>query len=442
VPALAEPGWSRGQVIGVGAGLVALAVALVVFGLLISGKRGENPAHAPPPAPGEPIKVGLLHSDTGTMAISESPVADATQLAIDELNRAGGVLGRPVQAVEVDGKSEPKVFAAQAERLLAEEKVAAVFGCWTSASRKAVRPVVERHAGLLFYPVQYEGLEQSPRIVCLGPAPNQQLLPAVDYLTGPLGKKRLFVVGSDYVFPRTAHAIVADRVKQLPGVELVGSAFLPLGSRDVAATVKAIRDASPDAIVNALNGTTNNFFFKELRAAGVTPDRVPTLSLSITENELRGLDPEAVAGSYLAASYFQTVDRDEAREFVKKVRARYGADRVTSDAMAAAYSGVHLWARAVEKAGKPDPDAVLAALRGASFAGPGGEVRIDPENLHAWQPWRIGKVRADGLVDVVASSPGAVAPDPFPPTRTRPQWDRFLNDLYVGWNGRWQAPEK
>jgi urea transport system substrate-binding protein len=440
VPVAAPPpAWSRGQVIGVGAGLVALAVAVVIFGLLLSGKRGEN-THTPAPEPPEAIRVGVLHSQSGTMSLSESPVIDATLLAIDEVNQAGGVLGRPLHPVLVDGKSDPDVFATVAEKLLAEDKVDVVFGCWTSASRKAVRPVVERNAGLLFYPVQYEGLEQSPRIVYLGPAPNQQLLPALDYLTGKLGKKRLFVVGSDYVFPRTAHAILADQVKQLPGVEVVGSAFLPLGSKDVAGAIDAIRKANPDAVVNALNGTTNYFFFKELRAAGLTPDKLPTLSVSIAENELRGLDPEEMAGSYLAASYFQTVEREEARAFLRKVRKRYGAERVTSDAMAAAYSGVHLWAQAATAAGAAHPDAVLTKLRGSSFAGPGGTVRIDPVNQHAWQPWRIGKVRADGLVDVVAASPESIGPNPFPDTRTRPEWERFLNELYIGWNGRWQAP--
>jgi urea transport system substrate-binding protein len=437
--AASAPAWNRGQVIGVGAGLVALAVALVTVGLLLSGNRGEN-AHTPAPEPPGPIRVGVLHSQSGTMALSESPVIDATLLAIDEVNHAGGVMGRHLHPIVVDGKSDPDVFAAAAERLLAEEKVDVVFGCWTSASRKAVRPVFERNAGLLFYPVQYEGLEQSPRIVYTGPAPNQQLLPALDYLTGPLGKKRLFVVGSDYVFPRTAHAILADRVKQLPGVEVVGSAFLPLGTKDVAGAIDAIRKANPDAIVNALNGTTNYFFFKELHAAGLTSDKWPTLSVSVAENELRGLDPAEMAGSYLAASYFQTVDRAEARAFLRKVRERYGAERVTSDAMAAAYSGVHLWAQAANAAGGTDPDAVLTKLRGSSFAGPGGTVRIDPVNQHTWQPWRIGKVRADELVDVVAGSPDSVAPDPFPGTRARAEWERFLNELYVGWNGRWQAP--
>lgn len=441
----AEPPTDHGgrKLLGVGGGLCALAVGIVALGLILFGRRGEQPT--PPPAvrpaeSAEPIQVGILHSQTGTMAVSESPVIDATLLAVDEVNQAGGVLGRPIKAVVMDGQSDPEVFVAAADKLLAKEKVAAVFGCWTSASRKAVRPVFERHSGLLFYPVQYEGLEQSPRIVYTGLAPNQQLLPAIDFLVGRLGKKRLYLVGSDYVFPRTAHAIIADRVKQLAGVELVGESFLPLGSKDVAGVVEAVRKANPDAIVNTLNGSTNFYFFKELRAAGMVASRVPTLSVSITENELRGLDRAIMVGDYLAASYFHTVGREEGRAFVRKIQDRHGAERVTSDAMAAAYGGVHLWARAANAAGQATPDLVLAKIRGMSFAGPGGTVRVDAENQHVWQPWRIGKVRADGLVDVVAESAESVHPDPYPYTRTRAQWDQFLNDLYIGWNGRWQAP--
>jgi urea transport system substrate-binding protein len=425
-----------------------LTLALLVWVVFQSFRGGGPPdpelgAPAPvgPPVPtGEPIKVGVLHSQTGTMAVSESPVIDSTLLAIDEVNQAGGVLGRPVRAVVADGKSDPTVFAAEVERLIAAEKVAVVFGCWTSASRKAVRPVVERLNGLLFYPVQFEGLEQSPRVVYLGPAPNQQLLPAVDFLVTDRGKRRLFLVGSDYVYPRAAHAIIRDRVKELPGAAVVGEAVVPVGARDVAGLVAAVRAANPDAVVNTLNGNTNFYFFRELRAAGVAADAVPILSVSIGENELRGLDLNAAAGDYLAASYFQSVDREESRAFLRALRARYGSDRTATDAMAAAYTGVHLWAKAAGAAGAADPGAVAAAVCGAEYAGPRGLVRIDPETRYAWLPWRIGRVRADGQVDVIAASGASIRPVPFPPTRPRADWDRFLNDLYIGWDGRWQAP--
>jgi urea transport system substrate-binding protein len=302
--------------------------------------------------------------------------------------------------------------------------------------------VVERLGGLLFYPVQYEGLEQSPRIVYFGATANQQLLPAVEFLTEKLGKKRLFLVGSDYVFPQAAHAIIRDAVQSRPGVAVVGEVFIPLGGKDVGPAVAAIRAAKPDAIVNTINGSTNVFFFRELRAAGFTAADLPALSVSVTENELRGLDAAALAGDYLAATYFQSVDTPEGRAFADKFRARYGADRVVSDAMAAAYAAVHVWAKGVAAAGQPDPAAVMPHVRGQSFRGPAGELRVDPENQHVWQPARIGRIRPDGQVTVVAGGAESLRPDPYPPTRSRQAWERFLSDLYVGWDGRWQAPAK
>jgi len=420
--------------------LVAVAIAIVSLGLIlgVGGRLGNPP---PVPETADVIKVGVLHSKTGSMALSESPVIDATLLAVDEINQAGGVLGRQLQPIVVDGKSDPDTFATAADKLLGEEKVAVVFGCWTSASRKAVKPTFERRGDILFYPVHYEGLEQSPRIVYMGPTPNQQMIPAINYLSGKLGKKRLFIVGSDYVYPRTASEIISDHVKKnLPGTQVVGAEFVPLGSKDMAGVIDILRKANPDAIVNLLNGTTNFAFFKALKDANITAETMAIMSSSITENELRSLDPKTLAGSYLAASYFQSVDREEAHAFVKKLRARFGEDRVTSDAMAAAYTGVHMWAKAANSAGKLDADPVLSKLAGATYSAPSGTVKIDPENRHTWQPWRIGKVRADGQVDIVAASLDNIAPTPFPNTRSRADWERFLEGLYIEWGSRWQAP--
>ncbi|MCE9564710.1 MAG: transporter substrate-binding protein [Planctomycetes bacterium] len=439
IPAATPPREHAQQSISVGIGLVAIAIAIVSLGLIlgVGGRLSPTPA---PSETAEAIKIGVLHSKTGSLALSESPVIDATLLAVDEVNQAGGVLGRQLQPIVVDGKSDPDTFAMAADKLLGDEKVAVVFGCWTSASRKAVKPTFERRGDLLFYPVHYEGLEQSPRIVYTGAAPNQQIIPAIDYLTGKLGKKRLFVVGSDYVYPRTASEIISDYVKKLPDVKVVGAEFVSIGSKDVVSMVEILKKSNPDAIVNLLNGTTNFAFFKELKAAGITAETMAIISTSITENELRSLDPETTTGSYLVASYFQSLDRPESREFVRKFQAKFGADRVVSNAMAAAYTGVHMWAKAANAAGKLDSDAVLSKLGGATFAAPGGTVKIDPENRHTWQPWRIGKVRADGQVDIVASSPDNIAPTPFPNTRTRGEWERFLEGLYIEWGSRWQAP--
>ncbi|VTR94265.1 urea-binding protein : Urea/short-chain amide ABC transporter, periplasmic urea/short-chain amide-binding protein OS=Rhodopirellula sallentina SM41 GN=RSSM_05980 PE=4 SV=1: Pkinase: Peripla_BP_5 [Gemmata massiliana] len=422
---------------------LAVIVALSAF---IGWRAMQNqPVQA---APVEPIVVGVLHSQSGTMAVSENPVIDATLLAIEEINAAGGVLGRPLKPVVVDGKSDPDEFARQAERLLTEERVAVIFGCWTSASRKAVRPVFERNAGLLFYPVQYEGLEESPRIVYLGPAPNQQLIPAVDFVIDTLKKKRIALVGSDYVFPRPAHAIIRDRVAERKAagvdVEVVAEAFIPLGSPLVINAIARVRNANADVVINTINGTTNAAFFRELRDPKQGVPNITSLSVSITENEVRGLDPRAMTDDYLVASYFQTVDRPESRAFVQRIRAKYGSDRSASDMMAAAYSGVYLWAKAATAARGVDPSAVANAVRGLEFDGPGARIKIDPENLHAWLPVRVAKVRPSGEVALVpgAGSETPVRPRPFPPTRSRDEWSQFLRKLEMDWGGKWQAPER
>lgn len=433
---------------------VQLVGGLLLFVLIVAiGFRVFRPGAPHPPLGGaEPIVVGVLHSQSGTMAVSERPVIDATLLAVEELNAAGGVLGRPIRVVLVDGKSKPDEFYRQAERLLVEEKADVLFGCWTSASRKAVGEVLRRHNdGLLFYPVQYEGLGDSPRIVYMGPAPNQQLIPAIDFLTrsvaeGGLGKKRLYIVGSDYVFPRVAREIILDQVKlrASAGVQIAGESFIPLGSDVVLPAVSDIKRTNADAIVNLINGGTNVEFFHTLREQKVFPADVPTLSVSITENEIQGLNPAALAGDYLAASYFESIDRHESREFIRKLRDRYKPTPIATDPMAAAYSGVHLWAKAVEKAGTTDPTAVREAVRGIEFEGVRTRVRIDPDNLHAWLPARFGKIRPDGHVDLVplAGSETPLQPIPFPPTRKVEEWNQFLLSLQFKWDGKWQPPEK
>lgn len=385
-----------------------------------------------------PIKAGILHSLTGTMAISESSVRDATLLAIEELNAAGGVLGRRIEPVIADGRSDSPVFAREAERLIASEKVAVVFGCWTSASRKTVRPVFERLHGLLFYPVQYEGLEQSPNIVYTGAAPNQQIIPAVKWSLDHLGK-RFFLVGSDYVFPRTANAIIKAQAAALGG-EIVGEEYLRLGSLDANEVVQKIADARPDVILNTINGDSNVAFFAALRKAGITPSHIPTLSFSIAENELRRMDAKTMAGDYAAWNYFQSLRSPENLRFVAAFRKRFGQDRVTNDPMEAAYFGVHLWARAVAAAGTTEVSAVLAALKHQSFAAPEGIVSIDPDTRHTWKTVRVGKIRPDGQFEIVWNSENPTRPLPYPAFRSKPEWNAFLETLKDGWSGAWARP--
>jgi urea transport system substrate-binding protein len=391
------------------------------------------------PRPAPPIKVGVLHSMTGTMAISEKSVIDSTLMAISEINEEGGVLGRRLEAVVADGRSDAPSFAQEAERLITKECVSVVFGCWTSASRKTVKPVFERHNHLLFYPVQYEGLEQSSNIVYTGAAPNQQIQPAVEWCCRELKARKFFLVGSDYVFPRTANAIIRAQLAGLGG-EVCGEEYLPLGGTDFKAIVEKIVSAQPQIILNTINGDGNLAFFDDLRAVGVTPDRIPTLSFSIAEDELRSMRTTAMAGDYCAWNYFQSVDTSANRAFVERFRTLYGRNRVTDDPMESAYFGVRLWAQAARAAGSEAPAAVRAALGGQTLAAPEGAVRIDGATQHTCRKVRIGRIRKDGQFDVIWTSPLPVPPEPFPAFRSRAEWEGFLEDLYKGWGQQWAKP--
>jgi urea transport system substrate-binding protein len=401
-----------------------------------AGPRGAGAVAAPG---GAPVKVGVLQSLSGTMATSGTTVVDATLFAIDEVNQAGGVLGRPVEAVVVDGRSDWSDFARAAERLISQEQVCTVSGCWTSAGRKSVKPVFEQHDHLLIYPVQYEGLETSPAIVYLGAAPNQQILPAVEWALKDLRKKRFFLIGSDYVFPRAANAIIKDHL-QRAGAQVVGEEYLPLGSAKAEAVAGAIARAKPDMILNTINGDSNTAFFRALRAAGVTPANTPTLSFSVGEQELRSLNPADLAGDYAAWTYFQSVATPENEDFVRRFHAKYPQRSIT-DPMETAYLGVKLWAAAVNEAQSLDPKKIRRALLNQRLTGPGGEVRIDPDTQHCFRTPRIGRIQADGQFQVVWTAPAPVRPEPYPSSRTAEAWRAFLYDLYTGWGNRWAAPE-
>lgn len=358
------------------------------------------------------IKVGVLHSLSGTMSISEVAVKDGTLMAIDEINAAGGLLGKKIVPVIEDGASDWPTFAEKAKKLILKDKVAVVFGCWTSASRKAVLPVFEKNDHLLFYPVQYEGLEASKNIVYTGAAPNQQIMPSVTWLLGQ-GKKKFYLLGSDYVFPRTANLIIKAQLKA-EGGELVGEEYTPLGHTEYSTVISKIKAAKPDVIYNTLNGDSNVAFFKQLRAAGITAAEMPVMSVSIAEDELRGIGPEICEGHYAAWNYFMSMDTPTNKPFVEKYKARYGADRVTDDPIEAGYFGVYLWAGAVKKAGTTDLAKVRDAVRGVEFDAPEGKVAVDPVNNHTSKIVQIGKIRKDGQFDIVWSTGKPVTPDPFP----------------------------
>lgn len=430
--------WRRREILlGAGAtGLIGLAgIGLAAFRSRSSKLVPAIDASLPP------IRVGVLHSLTGTMAISERPVVDATLLAIEEINRDGGLLRRRVEAVVEDGRSDWPTFAARAEALITRERVCAVFGCWTSASRKTVKPVFEKHNHLLVYPVQYEGLEQSPNIVYTGAAPNQQIIPAVKWCCGFLRKRRLFLVGSDYVFPRAANAIIRDYAAEL-GAEIVGESYVPLGATNLDAAVAEIRSSKADLILNTINGDSNVAFFRSLRAVGIAPADVPTMSFSISEEELGNLGLGNVVGDYAAWNYFQSIERPRNTAFVQAFRTRYGAGRVVSDPMEAAYFGVYLWSQAVRDAGTDAVASVRSAIKGQQFDAPEGEVAIDPATQHTKKSIRIGRVDESGRFAVVFCSDTPIDPVPFPPSRSRSQWESFLTDLQLGWGGQWARPTR
>ncbi|MCL1466565.1 urea ABC transporter substrate-binding protein [Argonema galeatum] len=390
-----------------------------------------SPVAATSTAGTDAIKVGILHSLSGTMAISEKSVVDAEQLAIEEINKAGGVLGKQIQAVVEDGGSDWPTFAEKAKKLIDQDKVVTVFGCWTSASRKAVLPVFEEKKHMLWYPVQYEGQECSQDIFYTGAAPNQQIEPAVDWLLQNKGKE-FFLVGSDYVFPRTANTIIKAQLAAKGGKTL-GEDYLPLGNTEVTAIITKIKQALPKGgvIFNTLNGDSNVAFFKQMQGAGLGPDKYPVMSVSIAEEEVKAIGVEYLKGHYASWNYFQTVDTPENQKFVAAFKAKYGAERVTNDPMEAAYIMVYLWKQAVEKAKTTDIEAVRKAALGQTFNAPEGKVTLD-NNHHLSKFVRIGEVGEDGLFKIVYASKEAVKPIP---------WNQYVADT-KGYACDWSDPAK
>ncbi len=383
------------------------------------GTGAEADGGAAPAAGGDDvITVGILHSLSGTMAISETTVVDAEEMAIAEINAAGGVLGKQIVAVKEDGASDWPTFAEKATKLIDQDKVAVVFGCWTSASRQAVLPVFEEKDHMLWYPVQYEGQECSKNIFYTGAAPNQQIEPAVDWLLTNKGKE-FFLVGSDYVFPRTANNIITEQLKAKGGT-VVGEDYLPLGNAEVTPIIEKIKKALPNGgvIFNSLNGDSNVALFKQMKSAGMGPDKYPVMSVSIAEEEVRQIGPEFLKGHYAAWNYFQTVESPENTKWVADFKAKYGDDRVTNDPMEAAYIMVYLWAQAVEKAGTTDIPKVREAALGQTFKAPEGLVTMQ-NNHHISKTVRMGEIREDGLFEIVSSTDGPV--DPVP-------WNQYVPD--------------
>jgi urea transport system substrate-binding protein len=375
------------------------------------------------------IKVGVLHSLSGTMAISETVLKDVTLMAIEEINSKGGVMGKKLEAVVVDPASNWPLFAEKARQLLTQDKVAVVFGCWTSVSRKSVLPVFEELNGLLFYPVQYEGEELSKNVFYTGAAPNQQAIPAVEYLMSKEGgaAKRWILLGTDYVYPRTTNKILRAFLKSKGVADKdIDEKYTPFGHSDyqtIVADIKKFSAGGKTAVVSTINGDSNVPFYKELGNQGLKATDVPVVAFSVGEEELRGVDTKPLVGHLAAWNYFMS-QKNPTNDAWKKQWAAYAkkaklpnADKpLTNDPMEAAWIGIHMWKQAVEKAKSTDTDKVVAAMAGQTFAAPSGITsKMDEKNHHLWKSVFIGEVKADGQFNVVWKTPGPVQAKPWSP---------------------------
>jgi urea transport system substrate-binding protein len=381
----------------------------------------------------ETIKVGILHSLSGTMAISETTLKDAMLMLIDEQNAKGGLLGMKLEAVVVDPASDWPLFAEKARELIEKDKVAAVFGCWTSVSRKSVLPVFEELGSILFYPVQYEGEESSRNVFYTGAAPNQQAIPAVDYLMESEGVERWVLAGTDYVYPRTTNKILETYLRDKGVAEAdIMINYTPFGHSDwqsIVADIKAFGSAGKKtAVVSTINGDANVPFYKELGNQGIKAEDIPVVAFSVGEEELAGIDTAPLVGHLAAWNYFMSVDTPENAAFIEKWKIFTKDDkRVTNDPMEAHYIGFNMWVKAVEKAGTIDPDAVIDALVGVSVPNLSGGYSAMLPNHHITKPVLIGEVQADGQFETVWETPGLVAGD---------EWSDFLpdsKDLIADW---------
>jgi urea transport system substrate-binding protein len=359
------------------------------------------------------VTVGQLHSATGTMAISETGSIEAEQLAIDQINAQGGVLGRQIKVIKEDGASDWPTFAEKAKKLLVNDKVAAVFGCWTSASRKAVLPVFEKENGMLYYPTFYEGLEQSKNVIYTGQEATQQILAGLDWIAKEKKAKTFYLIGSDYIWPRTSNKIARKHIENVLKGTVVGEEYYALGTTQFGALINKIKLKKPDVIYAIIVGGSNVSFYKQLKAAGITAKKQTLLTISVTEDEALGIGGENLVGFYSAMKYFQSLKNDNNDAFVKAFKAKYGEKSVIGDVTQAAYEGPWLWKMGVEKAGSFDIDKLAAASPGIEFKGaPEGYVKVH-ENHHLWSKLRIGQWGADGQAKVLYES-DLIEPNPFP----------------------------
>ena len=395
--------------------IVAIGLLLCAVGMLSVGE--VNAGH-------HGVKIGVLHSLSGTMAISETSLTDVVLMAVEEINAAGGVMGKQIEPVVVDPASDWDLFAEKARDLITKEEVAVVFGCWTSVSRKSVLPVFEEHNSLLFYPVQYEGEEQSLNVFYTAATPNQQLIPAAEYMMEEVGAKKFYLLGTDYVFPRTANKVLKAylRTKGVPDGNIVEE-YTPFHHQDyqtIVGKIKKFAAGGEACVLSTINGDSNVPFYKEFANQGLTSDDCPIMAFSVAEDELRAMDVPPLVGHLAAWNYFQSINTPANKKFVKNFKAFCernglpgGSKRVTDDPIEAAYFGVYVWKAAVEKAGSFEVDKVREAVYGLEFDAPGGKKMMHPNNQHTLKPVYIGEIKKNGQFKIIYKSDGLVAPDSY-----------------------------
>lgn len=405
-------------------GLLFLLIATVVASCTSKVKKGGEADAQPQDA--NTVSIGILHSLSGTMAISEVSLKDVLLMGIEEINASGGVLGKKIVPKIVDPASDWDLFAEKAKELLTQDKVAAVFGCWTSVSRKSVLPVFEEHKGLLFYPVQYEGQECSPNIIYTGATPNQQLLPAADYLMSSEegSYKKFYLLGTDYVFPRTANKILKNYLlaKGIPETNIIEE-YTPFHHQDyqtIVSKIKRFAASGGACVLSTINGDSNVPFYKELANQGMSSSVCPVMAFSVAEDELRAMDTKYLVGHLAAWNYFESIKTPENVKFVEKFKEYCksnklpgGDSRVTDDPMCWSYTGLYLWKAAVEKAGSFEVEKVIKALSGMEFNSPAGLVKMHNDNHHLAKKAIIGEIRSDGQFDILWETKELISPEPF-----------------------------
>jgi len=384
----------------------------------------------------KPIKIGILHSQTGTLGVNEQRLINAELLAIEEINNQGGINGRKIQAIIADGKSDETVFEQEAIRLITQEKVEVIIGCWASSARKRVKAVVEHYNNLLLYPVVYEGLEESANIVYFGGTPNQTTIPAITWAFQRFGK-RFFLIGSDYVFSQVTHKIIELHLASLGGT-VVGTTYIKPGGKVLPEQIKQIADLKPDIVINTINGDTNISFFKELLNAGIASTKIPSMSMQISQADFQRFELKAIIGTYVLFNYAEESSYSFNKEFIKKFRKKYGQDSKVGDAGQSAYSLIHVWAQAYAISKNSKPELIIPEMKKMVYQSPSGIIYMS-ENQNCWQDAIINKLAYNGDLLELWKSKSTIRPEVYPPYLTKDEWNQFMNNLYKNWGNRWSA---